>query len=255
MFRYFFSSLLIWFFSMSLRAQTTTPAEEAPSPKRIKVDTVKNKYFPTGLRVGMDVISLVRSGDHSFKGWELNFDTDLSRYYFTVDYGYWATNQSLDNFQLITSPANPILRTTGQYKNDGYYLRIGADVNFLLKDPEKNMFFLGLRYGVATFSENVQYTNQPTYPIFQPFSQSLSNATVSGSWLEVTTGLRIKVYKEFWMGYTARLKFAPSTSGATNFNAYDMPGYGIIEEAPYWGFNYQLFWRFAWKKPAKKNKS
>jgi hypothetical protein len=33
-----------------------------------------------------------------------------------------------------------------------------------------------------------------------------------------------------------------------------MPGYGIIEEAPYWGFNYQLFWRFAWKKPAKKNK-
>jgi len=33
-----------------------------------------------------------------------------------------------------------------------------------------------------------------------------------------------------------------------------MPGYGIVSNRVWWGFNYQLFWKFAWKKdkPVKK---
>jgi hypothetical protein len=250
MFRYFFSALLIL---LGVEAWSQSQDTTVRKPKR--VDTVS--FIPTGLRVGTDVIALVRSRAPSFKGWEMTFDVDLSRYYLTVEYGYWSTRQSLDNFQLLASTANPVLRTSGSYNNEGYYFRFGTDVNFLLKDPEKNMFFLGLRYCMSSFNENVNYVNQPSYAGFPAFSQNISNGSVSGSWVEVTTGMRIRVYKAFWMGYTARLKFAPSTSEASNFESYDMPGYGIISETPYWGFNYQLFWRFDWDKliKGKKKKS
>ncbi len=223
--KYFYSLIAV---GISLFANGQNAA-----PKIIKADTVSNRFLPTGLRIGIDAISLIRSKDNSFKGWEVNFDTDFSRYYFTVDYGYWATNQLLGN---------------GRYTNAGNYFRVGADVNFLLKDPEKNMFFIGMRYGVSAFNESVEYKNTPLYPPFGPNQYALSNGSLSGHWLEVTSGLRIRIVSSFWMGMTARLKFAPSVSGAGKLSPYDMPGYGIVEEAPYWGFNYQLFWRFGWRE-------
>lgn len=239
--KYFFSILLAAFLGL------TTYAQDKVS-KKIKVDTVKNKFLPTGLRVGLDVISLIRGQDQSFKGWEINLDTDFSRYYFTVDYGHWATNQIVANSDTLIS--------RGNYQNDGSYLRVGADVNFLLKDPDKNMFFFGFRYGMSSFSEAVQYHNSNYYyPKFGQYKADLTNGSVNGHWFEITTGLRVKIYKAFWMGYTARLKFAPSVSGATNFASYDMPGYGIVPMTPYYGFNYQLFWRFGWKKPQRKAKN
>ncbi len=223
--RYIFSLLAL---SVAWQLQ----AQESVKPKRPRIDTVTNKYLPTGLRIGVDALTLIRSKDNSFKGWEVNFDTDLYRYFVTVDYGYWATNQLLGN---------------GRYTNSGNYIRFGADVNFLLKDPEKNMFFLGLRYGISSFSENVEYTNKAYYPGFGSQSYAQSNGSLSGHWVEITTGLRVKIVSGFWMGCTARLKFAPSVSGYGKLSPYDMPGYGIVEEAPYWGFNYQLFWRLPFK--------
>jgi len=222
--KYFFSLFLV------IACAASSFGQEKPATR---ADTLKNKYFPTGLRVGFDAISIIRSQDNAFKGWEVNVDTDFSRYYFTVDYGYWATNQLLGN---------------GNYQNAGNYLRVGADINFLLKDPDKNMFFIGLRYGLSSFNESVQYKNSTFYTGFGGIVGNETNSSVSGNWIEVTSGLRVKIVGGFWMGYTARIKFAPSASGGGALQPYDMPGYGIISETPYWGFNYQLFWRFAWRE-------
>lgn len=221
MFRYFTSIGLIIFSCLVCFAQE-------PEAKKPTVVKVKQSYSPTGLRVGTDVIALIRSRDNSFKGWEVNFDTDFYRYYLTVDYGYWATKQQLGN---------------GNYQNNGNYIRFGADVNFLMKDPDRNMFFLGYRYGQSTFSESINYTNTASYAGFGSTTIDTSNANVTGHWMEVTSGLRVKIISGFWMGFTARLKFAPSATGGGLLVPYDMPGYGIISKDPYWGFNYQLFWR------------
>ena len=218
--RYFFSVVALFFCCYGF-AQNAKPI-------KIRIDTLQNKYLPTGIRIGTDVLTLIRSRDNSFKGWEINVDTDFYRYFFTVDYGYWATDQLLGN---------------GNYKNSGTYLRIGTDINFLLKDPDKNMFFLGLRYGISSFRESVKYTNAASYSRFGSTSTELSHENVSGNWIEVTSGLRVRMFSGFWMGMNARLKFAPSVSGDSKLIPYDMPGYGLAEEAPYWGFNYQLFWR------------
>ena len=205
-------------------------------------DTLKpgKSFLPTGIRVGTDILGLARTAyDETFDGWELNADVDFYRYYLAVDYGYWARDYVADD---------------GLYSNGGDYVRLGADVNFLKNDPEKNMFFFGMRYGRSTFSEYL--TVQKIDPVWGPVNSTLTNSNINAQWFELTTGLRVKIWKMIWLGYTARLKFALSTDDTPDMLPHDVPGYGRADEDSYWGFNYQLFIRFPVRKsttiPLKK---
>jgi hypothetical protein len=221
--KYFISAICI-FLSFSV-----THGQEKKIKKPQKIN-----YKPTGIRVGTDLIDLGKTfTGKTFKGWEINGDMAFSKYYFAVDVGTWAKDLLLNN---------------GIYNNSGNYYRVGIDINFLDNDPDKNMFFLGFRVGRSQFNESLSYQATST-SLFSPAQIQTSNGNVRGGWGEITTGLRVKIWKGFWMGYTARLKLSPTTKGSNPTMApYDMPGYGIIQNNPWWGFNYQLFWRFAWKK-------
>jgi len=226
--RFFISACLI-FFTASLYGQI----KKAAKPKK--------DYAPTGFRVGTDLIDLGKTiSGNTFTGWEVNGDVDFANYYLTVDVGTWGKD---------------ILIKNGDYKNSGTYYRVGIDINFLGNDPDKNMFFLGFRAGHSSFNESVTYLTTPKY-LFYPLDTTSTNPNASGNWGELTSGLRVKVWKGLWLGFTARMKFAPTVHGSPNFATYDMPGYGVIQNNPWWGFNYQVFWRFAWKKdkilPVKK---
>jgi hypothetical protein len=207
-----------------------------------KKDTVKVKhdYRPTGIRVGTDLVSIIQSGaDKTFEGWEVNGDVDFYRYYFAADYGYWARNYTAYD---------------ATYANNGNYWRVGADVNFLTKDPDKNMFFFGLRYGSSVFSEKMVI--QKVDPVWGDINTTLNNDNVKAHWYEVTTGLRVKMLKIIWMGYTVRMKFALDTESTDNMLPSDVPGYGRADAGSYWGFNYQIFIRLPVRKansvPLKK---
>ena len=206
-------------------AQEAT-AEEEPAPVEVKkTDTIKVNYTPTGIRLGTDVISLIRNQvETKYNGWEVNADLDFYRYFLAVDYGYWARHLPLKN---------------GNFENSGNYFRVGADVNFLLKDPDRNMVFLGVRYGQSTFDHTSSYVRSI---VVDPQYQSVySDKGVNAHWMELAGGLRVKIWKMIWMGYTARFKFAPRASGYRELQPYDIPGYGIFEKKIYWGFNFQLF--------------
>jgi hypothetical protein len=226
--RYSISACLI-FFAVSLFAQEK------------KVAKPKKDYTPTGFRVGTDLIDITKTlTSKTFSGWEVNGDVDFANYYLAVDVGSWAKDIAIEN---------------GDYKNSGNYYRVGIDINLLGNDPDKNMYFIGFRAGHSTFNESISYFTNPIY-LFTPLTTNASNPNATGNWGELTTGLRVKVWKGLWMGYTARMKFAPTVHGSPNFFTYDMPGYGVVQEKPWWGFNYQVFWKFAWKKdkviPVKK---
>src|SRR5260221_8944899 len=127
-----------YFFSMLLVLSTTGIAFSQDKQK--PADTVKNRFLPTGIRLGTDVISVVKSQrGHNFNGWEANADVDFNRYYLTADYGSWSRQEVLAN---------------GDYKNKGTYFRVGVDANFLLKDPDRNRLFIGFRYGHSAFAES-----------------------------------------------------------------------------------------------------
>lgn len=195
--------------------------------------TVKPSYLPTGVRLGTDLISLVRpSFDDSFNGWEVNADVDFYRYYLAVDYGHWERNW--------------ISEGQAAYSNNGNYWRVGADVNFLKKDPDRNMFFLGLRYARSRFSDQMAVTSED--PVFGSSTELVGNQNVPASWVELTTGLRVKIWKIFWLGYTARLKFGLNMPDTPDMAPSDVPGYGRADKESYWGFNYQLFIRIPTRK-------
>jgi hypothetical protein len=194
---------------------------------RKKTDTLKVKFYPRSFRVGTDLISLIRSQtEKTYSGWEVNADVDCGKYYFAFDYGHQAHDYAL--------PYN------GDYHNSGSYWRAGIDLNLLKKDPDRNMFFFGIRYARSSFSESA--TIVTVDPYFGETRKQVNNAAVTAGWAELVTGLRVKMFKQFWMGYTARMKVGPSVKGDTQMTTYDIPGYGIHEEGIYWGFNYQIFW-------------
>lgn len=218
----------------------TVAADTTPRPRRMKpTDTIPYPYRPTGIRFGTDLISLIKSQTTThWNGWEVNGDLDFYRYFLAVDYGSWSRNDNITN---------------GTYKNNGTYYRIGTDINFLLKDPDRNMFFIGFRYGHSSYDESVAYSLVDSAYGAAPKDISVSGR--SAHWLELTTGLRVKIVSGLWLGYTARMKFSPHASDVPGLKPFDIPGYGLAERKPYWGINYQIFWRIPLPKkevPPKK---
>lgn len=194
-------------------------------------DSTRGIHLPTGIRLGTDLILIGTSAfSESFSGWEINGDIDFGRYYLAADFGNWEREQSLVN---------------GLYKNDGRYYRVGIDVNFLLKDPDRNMLFFGFRYGHSNYNEQVTYSFSAVD--FGDYLADEANSNARANWGELVTGLRVKVWKEFWMGYTARMKLLARTKN-NDFETYEIPGYGLTFKNVYWGFNYQVFWRIPFKK-------
>lgn len=202
------------------------------------IDTLLNakpSFLPTGIRAGADVISVVRTfTDNTFSGFEINGDIDFNRYYLAVELGRWERELSTD---------------LEQYANRGNYFRLGVDVNFLKKDPEKNMLFFGARYGHGTFSEDISIISED--PIWGDLTSSYANNNVRANWIELTTGLKVKVLGNFWMGYTARFKFGLNTNAPRGFIPHDVPGYGKTYNDNTWGFNYYLIYRI----PVRKEKT
>jgi hypothetical protein len=198
---------------------------------KVKIDTVKNRFVPTGIRIGTDVIALVKSNiQDNFTGWEVNADVDFNRYYLNFDYGSWGRNYATDS---------------ATYQNDGKYWRVGVDVNFLLKDIDHNLFFIGLRYGRANFSEQMSVISDDD--VWGVHSDQYNNTAVTAQWKELTSGIRVKMYKFIWMGYTARFKFGLKSQGQNEMLSHDVPGYGRTDKETAWGFNYQIFFRIPFR--------
>lgn len=193
----------------------------------VVTDTVRNKYLPTGVRIGTDAITLFKSGiQDNFNGWEVNGEVDFNRYFLALEYGKWGRNLNSDS---------------ASYVNDGRYWRAGIDVNFLKKDPDRNVFFIGGRYGRSIFSERMSLT---TYdPFWGGYTNLFQNMNINAWWLELTAGLRVKMWKFLWLGYTGRFKFGLQTDTPAEILPHDVPGFGRTDKETTWGFNYYLMLR------------
>lgn len=235
-------SLLLLLFALQAFGQVVNPEMEAEEdtittqrPK--KPDSLREKIYFRSIRLGTDVLALALSSSPRFGGWELNADADLGPFYLVGDYGSWGKNETLVN--------------GGDYHNKGTYWRVGLDVNILKKDPDRNMMFFGLRYAQSSFSETTNLTVDDPYFGVQQYTSV--NTDASAAWGEMIAGLRVKVWKEFWMGFTSRLKLGLAVSGNGDLSAYDVPGYGVVGGGSTWGFNYQVFWRIPVARKKKPN--
>lgn len=213
--------------SCLLIAVTALSQVATPKTDSLMVDTVKNRFVPTGIRLGTDVISIIKSQrQENFQGWEVNADVDFHRYLLAIDYGTWARTFAGDS---------------ANYENDGKYWRAGIDVNFLKNDADRNVFFLGMRYGRATYSESMSLIAEDS--VWGLLDRSFENRDLTASWYELTAGLKVKIWKFLWLGYTARMKFGLDHDKGNEMLSHDVPGYGRTDKDTYWGFNYQVMVR------------
>ncbi len=201
--------------------------EEPPKPK-----VPASFYVPTALRLGTDLVAL---GINAFGGdrqrYELEADIDFHNFFLVGSYG-------VTNYELV--------EPTFSYSNEGTFYRIGIDANFLKTDPDLNTLTFGLRYGRATFSENL--INNDTNRFFGPYSDEQSNTDVSARWFELTTGLRVRLIQNFYMGYNFRVQVLKKTSATQQFRTYEVPGFGRNQFNSSWAFNYYIVYRISWKE-------
>jgi hypothetical protein len=205
---------------------------------------VKKNFRPASIRIGTDLFGIVKSQVNSnFNAWEITADTELHRYLFVFDYGH-SSEKNGD--------------ATATYSNNGNYWRVGIDANFLTRDPDKNAFFIGAHYGHASYDEDMLIIpTEEEQSLWGADAQSYANSSMQAGWLELNTGLKVKIWKGIQLGYTARFKFGLSEDDTREMLSHNIPGYGRTNKETAWGFNYYIFYRIPFRPttsilPAKK---
>src|SRR5690606_36110636 len=124
--------------------------------------------------------------------------------------------------------------------------RAGVDVNFLRYDPQRNVFFIGFRYARGKFSDNFEYITLD--PVWGAIHGGEESTDARARWMDLTTGIRVKIWSFLWLGYTGRLKFGLEPFGTDSLIPHDVPGFGKTFKETYWGFNYQVLIRLPIRK-------
>jgi hypothetical protein len=219
-------------FASSARGQETDYAIALDSGTR-----QQNVWVPTGLRLGADLLGpTIGLFDDSRSSYEFTADLDLRNFFFVAEAGFATATEA---------------GTTAQYNSQGTFFRVGPDVNFLGREDELTVFFFGLRFAHAIYNETltgiIEDQTWGTIEIDQEQANGKSN------WVEMNTGLKVRLWQGIFAGYTLRFKFSRfSNTGDQQFETYYVPGYGLAGHVNNWSFNYYIFYRFQWKKKAIK---
>ena len=164
-------------------------------------------------------------------GFGLTSDIDFGKFQLGFDYG---------SAELTTDKSNY------DFKSDGTFFRVGPDYNFMYTDQDQSVLFFGLRYARSSFDETLDFTvNDGVWP-----STDVSVATNSskGRWFELVSGLKGRVWKELYLGFTVRYKFAQSNESNSSLANFEIPGYGKASDNDRAGFDYYIYWRIPFKK-------
>ena len=173
----------------------------------------KEKY---GVRLGIDISKPLRSLlDDDYKGFEINGDYRIyENYYLAAELGNEEKFTSLEN---ITA------------KTKGSYIKIGANYNAYKNwEGMQNEIYVGLRYGFATFSSELQeYSifNRDDYfePDVRTEPQEFNNLTAG--WLELQLGIKVEVLQNLYLGAHVQLKRRVNDNAPSFYENLYIPGF------------------------------
>lgn len=195
------------------------------------------QFIPTGIRLGAEILGpALHAFGNQLVSYEFTVDTDFSNYNFMIELGHQQFAEKNGNVD---------------YTMKGNFARIGPEVNFLSTDKQLNNFTFGLRYAWASFTEtvigDVVEDNWGAVPVNFDTQKNRSY------WVEMTTGLKVRLYKGLFTGYVLRFRFLRSgTQPDVPFAPYYVPGFGLADRENTWGFRYYVMYRFQWsQKPVK----
>ncbi len=230
-------------------------AQDKPSTDSTRVATLSDKekkkaerkkyrvpldMKPSAVKVGTDIIGLARTGTSTgFTHLEGQFDIDFHRYFAVLDVGH---------------ERNAIVGEEYNYTNRGNYVRGGVQINMMPYNVDKSFFFLGFRYAHASFSDEVAFTK--SFDRWGEKQLTFSNNQLTARWYELNMGMKVRVVKNLFFGYTIRYKMGRKLRGVETLQPRNIPGYGRADKSSNSGFNYYILYNIPFRdKPVPvKNK-
>jgi len=240
--KYIFSICLL--FSVFLaQAQDTTVTKEiiqektkSETKKPIVKEVLKDSIPKTdryGLRVGVDLYKLTRGFyDKDYKGIEVVGDFRLTKkYYLAAELGF--EDKTTEDTRLNSTAT-------------GTYIKAGFDYNTYENwlDME-NLITVGLRGGFSTFSQDLNsykiYNPNPYFGELPVITEGQKYSGLSAGWLEVTAGLKAKVFNNVFVGFGVQLKLLVMNTKPSGFDNLYIPGFNRTYDGSFGiGFNYTV---------------
>lgn len=197
--------------------------------EEVAVDTVKVKDQKYGIRVGTDLIKLGRTLlEDGYTGFEVQGDIRITnKWYAALELGNDDREWDKDGLRSNTS---------------GSYFKLGADYNAYENwEGMNNAIFVGLRYGFATFSQELieysVYTTNTTFPT-QPVQSGETYDGLTASWAELIIGVKTEVWNNLYLGLNVQLRHMVSEDKPDNFDNLIIPGFNRTYDSSDWGVGY-----------------
>lgn len=133
------------------------------------------------------------------------------------------------------------------FQGNALFYRLGMDFNLIKSKANNsmsnNLFLLGVRLGYTYFNYdmlNISYQNEYWKAGLQKDIRNKS----SNLWFEITAGIRVEIFKNLYIGWTARIKNMLIPTSPGKYKPWYVPGYGIYHDESTWGFNYLIGYKF-----------
>lgn len=214
---------------MLLMAQEQDQVQD--SVTSFKLPRIKPDFRPSAVRFGTDLYSIgntiVENGERTF---EVQGDIDFHRYFATFELGIQDTDLVGANFN---------------YSGTGSYYRVGIDMNLTPFNPDRNTIFLGMRYARSRFQETLNYDASDS--VWQDVQLEESHEGMSSRWLEITGGMKVRVWQNLSIGYIIRYKIFRKINGVPELDNYIVPGYGLARKNTNMGFGFYVHYRLPFR--------
>lgn len=210
--RSFFNAI---FLLVGLTLSAQSPAD---SVAKEKID-----WKPSMIRIGYDLGSaaLTLSTPSHFRQ-EVMTEIDFGNWFFVGELGRQSTIRGKDY----------------SYQSEGNYWRVGFDKNLTPKLSGGHVVSAGFRFARTSFDDALDYE---TY--------SVSNQSLTAGWVEFTTGIRMKIWRQLFLGYQLRLRgFKQLSEEEGSLQTFDIPGFGRNKRSGNTvrnggvGFSYYIYW-------------
>lgn len=202
--------------------------------KKYKPKRTDNFIRMKGIRVGADISrpfqDLWTKGNRY--GSEFSFDMELWPNLFPVfETGY-------DIMKIKTDYVD--------FRGAGSYTRLGFDYNILQAESknDKNVFFLGLRYGFTLAKQEVNSYVIGSY--WTPTTGSFGTQNYSAHWTEFLLGIKGEIFHNLYMGWTIRGKIKINSKDLGMPPVFFIPGYGKADKGFNADFTYSVYYNLPW---------
>ncbi|TRZ43773.1 DUF6048 family protein [Robertkochia solimangrovi] len=225
-------------------------AQEQDSIVTSTGEVYRQKY---GLRVGVDLSKPLRSFlDDDYKGLELVGDFRISQnLYVAAELG---TEDKITREDYFT------------FQTQGSYLKAGIDWNTYENwYGMSNIINLGARFGVSTFSQDLQ--EYQIYSENQYWNETGSGlrgeqflgeySGLSAQWIEFVLGMKVELFNNLFLGGSVRLNYLINDVSPNELDNLYIPGFNKVTDGSKIGvgYNYTLSYLipiFKTNKPAPK---